>query len=106
MDQQPEMKEAKKFDLEMHSARTTTPLPGQRDSDLDSSTLPSARHAVKDEYSDYVKLAKSGGHQGKQIYSVILRGCVKTVGIVNKTFKLARDEIGYFEYLQPIAFTQ
>lgn len=64
MDQQPEMKEAKKFDLEMHSARTTTPLPGQRDSDLDSSTLPSARHAVKDEYSDYVKLAKSGGHQG------------------------------------------
>lgn len=65
MDQKPEAKEQKKFDLSSHSARTKTPLPGQRDSDLDTSTLPSARHAVKDEYSDYVKLAKSGGHQGK-----------------------------------------
>ena len=66
MDQKPETKEAKKFDLESHSARTKTPLPGQRDSDLNTSSLPSARHAVKDEYSDYVKLAKSGGHQGKK----------------------------------------
>ena len=65
MDQKPEAKETKKFDIDMHSARTKTPLPGQRDADLDTSTLPSARHAVKDEYSDYVKLAKSGGHQGK-----------------------------------------
>ena len=69
MDQKPEsIKEGKKFDLELHSARTQTPLPGQRDGDIDASALPSARHAVKDEYSDYVKLAKQGGHQGKNFY--------------------------------------
>eukprot|EP00112_Aurelia_sp_Birch-Aquarium-sp1_P004421 Seg150.6 transcript_id=Seg150.6/GoldUCD/mRNA.D3Y31 product="hypothetical protein" protein_id=Seg150.6/GoldUCD/D3Y31 len=65
MDQKPEdVKEGKKFDLDLHSARTQTPLPGQRDADLDATALPSARHMVKDEYSDYVKLAKQGGHQG------------------------------------------
>ena len=69
MDQKPEsIKEGKKFDLELHSARTQTPLPGQRDGDIDASALPSARHAVKDEYSDYVKLAKQGGHQGKNFH--------------------------------------
>ena len=65
MDQKPEVKEVKKFDIDAHSARTKTPLPGLRDSDLNQEALPSARHAVKEEYSDYVKLAKSGGHQGK-----------------------------------------
>ena len=40
------------------------PLPGSRDSDLDVSTLTSGRHAMKNEYSEYVKLAKQGGHQG------------------------------------------
>ncbi|XP_065051551.1 uncharacterized protein LOC135681159 isoform X3 [Rhopilema esculentum] len=64
MDQKPEVKEVKKFDIDAHSARTKTPLPGLRDSDLNQEALPSARHAVKEEYSDYVKLAKSGGHQG------------------------------------------
>lgn len=39
------------------------PLPGSRDSDLDVSTLTSGRHAMKNEYSEYVKLAKQGGHQ-------------------------------------------
>eukprot|EP00795_Rhopilema_esculentum_P013713 gene13713-4633_t len=63
MDQKPEVKEVKKFDIDAHSARTKTPLPGLRDSDLNQEALPSARHAVKEEYSDYVKLAKSGGHQ-------------------------------------------
>ena len=74
MDAKPDIKETKKFDLDMHSARTQTPLPGQRDSDLDMNSLPSARHAVKDEYSDYVKLAKSGGHQGKKIFITFIVG--------------------------------
>ncbi len=56
--------ETPRFDPEVFAARTTTPLPGSRDTDLDTAALPSARHAMKDEYSDYVKLAKQGGHQG------------------------------------------
>eukprot|EP00794_Sanderia_malayensis_P017397 gene17397-19140_t len=51
------------FHLDLSNLRTTTPLPGLRDSDVDSTAMPSARHAMKDEYSSYVRLAKQGGHQ-------------------------------------------